>query len=396
MLTKWTANERKGEHVDALFWTDPNTLDQKCQQQIRNAMRLPFAVQHVSIMPDAHGGYGVPIGSIIATRDVVMPNAVGVDIGCGMIAARIFGVTVEEFRNNDDDVREEILRRIPVGPKWRAEACKATEMPDMEQGQITAREWGNARRQLGTLGGGNHFIEIQESDLGDVWVMIHSGSRNLGKQVCDHYAKLAKEQNRQNYSLVPPSFDLGFFHKDSDYYERYLTEMAYCVYFAKDNRAKMMVDVLESFKKIWHRAQVFGGHVHDICHNHVNMENHFGRNVLVHRKGAAGPYFGSKWGIIPGSMGANSYLVSHSGSQASMMSTSHGAGRAMSRSEARKSLDLEDQQDLMELLQVNCNLGPKQLDEAPGAYKNIETVMNYQMDLCKIERTLRPMLSIKG
>lgn len=397
MMTKWKANADKGQVVDALFWTDPNTLDHKCQQQVRNAMSLPFAVQHVSIMPDAHGGYGVPIGSVLATNNVVIPNAVGVDIGCGMIAARIFETELDDVRRQIDDLRQEIKVRIPVGFKWRPEACGVKEMPDAEQGQIVRREYGKARKQLGTLGGGNHFIEIQVDDLGYVWAMIHSGSRNLGKQVCDFYAKWAKDDNRKNHSSVPPSFDLGFFHKDHDGYAEYLTEMKYCVAFAKENRAKMMYDVLAAFRQLWPKAGLAHGHIHDICHNHASWENHMGKNVLVHRKGAAGPYFGDIWGIIPGSMGAKSYLVSHTGEKTSFQTTSHGAGRAMSRSKARAKLDLDREQKHLELLGVRNDLrNAKSLDEAPGAYKNIEQVMNYQTELCRIERTLTPILSIKG
>lgn len=397
MIHKWERNLEPGLNIPALMWIPPSELDDECKKQIRNLMKLPFAVHHIAVMPDAHGGYGMPIGTVLATRDVIIPNAVGVDIGCGMIAAKLMNVTQEDVRRQDENLREEILLRIPVGFCKRERPAGGSEMPNLRLGQVTNHELSNARLQLGTLGGGNHFIEIQFDDANGVWAMIHSGSRNLGKQVCDFYAKWAKEENARNFSSVPADADLGFFSKGHTGFDEYLDEMNYCVAYAKQNRAKMMLDVMRSFQLVFgEHVCIPGSLVFDICHNHAAYEYHMGKNVWVHRKGAAGPYFNHRVGIIPGSMGAKSYLVTHKDAPESFASTSHGAGRRMSRKAAKANLDLEREQNRMENMHVLCNLGAENLDEAPGAYKNIAYVMENQKDLVKIQTELTPVISIKG
>jgi tRNA-splicing ligase RtcB len=262
-------------------------------------------------------------------------------------------------------------------------------------GPIVQQQYDRALKQLGTLGGGNHFIEVQVDQHGDIWIMIHSGSRNLGKQVADHYNAWAKEENAKNFSQVTPDSDLAFFRRGHKGFDAYMKEMNYCIDFAKKSRAMMMLNVLKAFRAIWPDACVTN-HV-DICHNHASMENHLGRNVLVHRKGAAGPYFGDDLGIIPGSMGSRSFIVSHTGEKMSFLSTSHGAGRPMSRTDAKKKLNLKAQRKLLDDLGVVHGLKSNaDLDEAPGAYKDIETVMAAQADLCNIEYTLTPVLSVKA
>lgn len=394
--------EWKKENIDCLvpvkFWLRPFDLESACLNQIRTLMRLPFAVQHIAVMPDAHPGYGMPIGCILATDNVVVPNAVGVDIGCGMIAARLVGIPLPHLvhRSSLEDLRVEICSRIPIGRNWNQKLCDKFAMPNMAKGHVTVKQLDRARQQLGTLGGGNHFIEVQADEQGDIWVMIHSGSRNLGKQVADYYAKWALDDNAQHFSQVPRSADLGFFRRDHNGFNEYIEEMKYCIEFAKQNRATMMWRVLEAFRAIWSEISMPGGHVYDICHNHAAMENHMGRNVLVHRKGAAGPYR-DNYGIVPGSMGSKSYIVSHKGVPHSFESTSHGAGRRMSRSQAKDELDLEQEQMTLEALGVVHGLkGRSNLDEACGAYKDIDEVMKLQEDLCNIEVVLKPILSIKG
>ena len=382
----------------AKLWAEPVSLDSKCHDQLKNLMRLPFAVQHIAVMPDAHCGYGMPIGCILATDNVVIPNAVGSDVGCGMVAVRLVGLpNPAEVRGMLQNLRALIKQAVPVGRNWHDEMCRHDEMPTgMQSCLIVGRQYDRARRQLGTLGGGNHFIEIQVDGCGGIWVMIHSGSRNLGKQVCDHYSRWAKEDNVKHFSQVPPSADLGFFRHGHDGFEEYIEEMDYCIDFAKRNREKMMWAVLKAFQAIWSDTAIDNGQVHDICHNHMSIENHFGRNVCVHRKGAAGPYR-DNWGIIPGSMGTKSYIVSHTGELMSYLSTSHGAGRPMSRTHAKKTLDLKAQQKILDDLGVVHGLNTQNgLDEAPGAYKDIDEVMANQVDLCNIEVVLTPILSIKG
>ncbi len=387
-----------GEVVGIKYWAHPSSLESQCHNQLKNLMALPFAVHHIAVMPDAHPGYGMPIGCILATNNVVIPNAVGVDIGCGMIAARFIGLpTAQNWKQGRrEELRTLIKQVVPTGRNWHETSCKHDEMPDQSGGLIVREQYGRARQQLGTLGGGNHFIEVQVDEHGDIWVMIHSGSRNLGKQVADHYSRWALDDNAQHFSQVPRQADLGFFRRDHDGFDEYIQEMNYCIDFAKRNRSKMMRSVLDAFRAIWPETFV-ARQVYDICHNHMSIENHFGRNVCVHRKGAAGPYRNGKLGIIPGSMGSKSYLVSHTGEKLSYLSTSHGAGRRMSRKKAKDVLDLQDQQAILDDLGVVHGLrGRGNLDEAPSAYKDIEEVMANQADLCRIEVELTPILSIKG
>jgi tRNA-splicing ligase RtcB len=387
--------ELKGK-TPAKLWIEPTSLESACHNQLKNLMALPFAVFHIAVMPDAHSGYGMPIGCILATDNVVIPNAVGVDIGCGMLAAKLVGLpNVDKVRGMLKNLRALIKQAVPVGRNWHKDAWSETFMPDLPKGPVVMDQYERARHQLGTLGGGNHFIEIQVDSHGDIWMMIHSGSRNLGKQVCDHYADWAKTDNAKRFSQVPPSADLGFFHRSHKCFDQYITEMNYCVQFAKDNRTAMAYAVLKAFSTIWPDAAIHSKHVYDICHNHMSIENHFGRNVCVHRKGAAGPYRPyDTWGIIPGS---KSFLVSHTGEKLSFRSTSHGAGRRMSRKKAKENLNLRDQKAILDELRVVHGLKDRSgLDEAPSAYKSIDEVMANQVDLCNIEVVLTPILSIKG
>ena len=395
MRAEWKLDDG---HLDVKFWVSPTSLDETCWEQIRNLKRLPFAVQHIAVMPDAHCGYGMPIGCILATDNVVIPNAVGVDIGCGMIAVRLAGLPVGHVHAMRQNLVALIEQAVPVGRNWHDEMCRDNEMPDSRlRGQVVSKQYDRARHQLGTLGSGNHFIEIQVDEHGDIWVMIHSGSRNLGKQVCDFYNKWAREENALHFSSVPPSSDLAFFRRSHDGFDQYIQEMNYCIEFARKNRERMMWAVLEAFRVIWPDTRVSGKDWFGICHNHMSIENHFGRNVCVHRKGAAGPYRSGKIGIIPGSMGSKSFLVSHTGEPMSYLSTSHGAGRRMSRKKAKEDLNLKDQQAILDDMDVVHGLqGRGNLDEAPGAYKSIDEVMANQVDLCNIETVLKPILSIKG
>lgn len=389
---------KDGDMVRAKLWLDPATLESQCHNQLKNLMRLPFAVQHIAVMPDAHCGYGMPIGCILATDNVVIPNCVGSDIGCGMSAARLIGgPKLDGICDRLQNLRVLIKQVVPVGRNWQDEMCRLDDMPHLHQGQIVRKQYDRARQQLGTLGGGNHFIEVQTDEVGDIWVMIHSGSRNLGKQVADFYSRWALDDNAQHYSTVPRSADLGFFRRDHDGFGEYIQEMNYCIDFAKKNREKIMWSVLKAFREFWPDVLISGQNWYDMCHNHMSIENHFGRNVCVHRKGAAGPYRNGIFGIIPGSMGTKSYIVSHTGELMSYGSTSHGAGRRMSRRRAKEELNLKDQQAILDDLGVAHGLlGRGNLDEAPSAYKDIEEVMANQVDLCNVEVVLTPILSIKG
>jgi tRNA-splicing ligase RtcB len=389
---------KEGDIVGAKLWVMPDTLESECLNQLSRLRKLPFAVNHIAVMPDAHVGYGMPIGTVLATDNVVVPNAVGVDIGCGMLAGKIVMVPdADVVRGKLQELRGLIQEAVPVGRNWHDTACGHDYMPKQVQGHVTRQQYDRARQQLGTLGGGNHFIEIQTDEHGGIWVMIHSGSRNLGKQVADYYARWALDDNEQHFSQVPRSANLGFFHRNHNGFGEYVTEMKYCVQFARDNRAMMMRAIHLAFQTIWPDAAFSGGRVYDICHNHMSIENHLGRNVCVHRKGAAGPYRNGTVGIIPGSMGSKSYLVTHTGEKMSYLTTSHGAGRRLSRKRAKNELNLESEQLWLEEAGVIHGLnGRSNLDEAPSAYKDIEEVMANQTDLCNIEVELTPILSIKG
>jgi tRNA-splicing ligase RtcB len=369
------------------MWTD---LDGPAMAQARNLANLPFTFSHVAIMPDAHMGYGMPIGGVLATEGVVVPNAVGVDIGCGMCAVKtnIGHATEAQLKETVAEIR----RRVPTGFKKHKFPQHPDLMPEPSPFMFVAtKEYDNAAKSLGTLGGGNHFIEIQ-NDGETLWVMIHSGSRNLGKQVADHYNKVAKKMNERWYSEVPSKWDLAFLPTTSMEYVSYIDEMNYCVNFAMANRKAMMGEVLHCLSEVF--GLVYREEPIDIAHNYATVENHFGKNVIVHRKGATRAREG-EIGIIPGSQGTSSYIVQGLGNPQSFNSCSHGAGRRMGRKEAQRSLSLEGEQDKLKGI-VHSVRGSKDLDEAPGAYKDIDTVMANQEDLVEITTKLTPLAVVKG
>lgn len=390
-------------HCDATMFLPIKDIETGAFEQILNVMRLPFA-KHFAVMPDVHQGYGMPIGGVLATSpDVIIPNAVGVDIGCGMCAMR---TNIPADALNRDQLRElvgMIKERIPVDFKKRKTPCLIGEMPGrLHTTLISGAEFVNAKDQLGTLGGGNHFIEIQTGSDGCLWVMVHSGSRHMGKAVCDHYNKIAQQQNEMNFSQVPKAWGLAFLHKADTAYHDYIKDMKYCVEYARLNRAKMMnaiTDILtHNFTNEYTSGiKILGTKTMDICHNHAQLENHFGHNYMVHRKGVAGPYRADTMGIIPGSMGTPSYIVVYkdSASPLAMLSTSHGAGRAMSRKAAKKNLTLSTEQDGLSAILHDMRSQDK-LDEAPSSYKDIEVVMKNQAELCDVVVTLKPIASVKG
>nr|WP_321454201.1 RtcB family protein [uncultured Carboxylicivirga sp.] len=374
------------------MWLDH--IEENALAQAKNLANLPFVHKHVALMPDAHSGYGMPIGGVLATKGVIIPNAVGVDIGCGMCA----------MRTNLEDADSEILKQImshirktiPVGFDWHKEAQDVSYMPKSEElPGVVERHYKKATVQIGTLGGGNHFIEIQHGSDGKLWVMIHSGSRNLGKQVADYYNKLAKRLNERWHSSVPASYDLAFLPIETQEAHDYINEMNYCVELAFANRKLMMERVKHAL------LEVFKGNVEfddliNIAHNYAAWENHFNENVLVHRKGATRARLGET-GIIPGSQGTKSYIVEGLGNPESFESCSHGAGRVMGRKQAQRELNLE-----VEIKKLNDKgiihgiRHQKDLDEASGAYKDIDVVMANQADLVKIKVELEPLAVVKG
>ena len=379
------------ERLPIKLWL--SDIEEGALEQAKNLANLPFAFRHIAIMPDSHQGYGMPIGAVLATENVVIPNAVGVDIGCGMrvVKTHISAIDREDLQK----IVNSIKQVIPVGFKRHKTKQSYSLIPKRNFVMpIVEHECENSLTQIGTLGGGNHFIEIQKDDDGFIWVMIHSGSRNLGYKVANHYNNAAKELNEKWYSSVPSKYQLAFLPLNSKEGSDYFNEMNYCVDFAKANRELMMhrimqymVDVLGSFK--------FEEYI-DIAHNYASIENHFNRNVIIHRKGATRAYK-DQIGIIPGSQGTSSYIVKGKGNKESFMSCSHGAGRKMGRKEAQRVLNLEEQKKILDSAGIIHNMTTtKDLDEAPGSYKDISEVMKNQQDLVDIVTELKPLAVIKG
>lgn len=368
-------------------------LEESAINQTKNLANLPFAFKHIPIMPDSHTGYGMPIGSILATKGVVVPNAVGVDIGCGMCAQKtsLTEITKDELKK----VLGVARNLIPVGFNSHSEQQDVSLMPEgYEELEFVSKGYEKATFQIGTLGGGNHFVEVQKGSDGHVWVMIHSGSRNLGYAVASHYNKLAIELNQTYHSSVTKEMQLAFFPLETDEAKSYVSEMEYCVDFALANRKLMMSRMMEAL------TEVMGGFETDDLinesHNFAAWENHFGENVYVHRKGATRAYEG-ELGMIPGSQGSRSYIVRGLGNKESFKSCSHGAGRKLGRKKAQQELDLAAEiKHLEEMDVVHGIRHVKDLDEATGAYKDIDEVMKNQTDLVDVVVELKPLAVLKG
>jgi len=382
------------EKVPIKLWL--NELEDQALEQAKNLANLPFVFRHVSLMPDAHSGYGMPIGGVLATQGVIIPNAVGKDIGCGMCALQTDinaeVLTQKKLRNLLREIRE----LIPVGFSHQKFIQDERTMPmghKIKDLHIIKKEYEAALKQIGTLGGGNHFIELQKDEDNRVWVMIHSGSRNLGSKVADHYNNLAKKLNAKWASQVAPKADLAYLPFETEEAQDYFHEMRYCVDFALANRSLMMQRIQAvldtNFEKVVYEPML------NKAHNYANMEEHFGHKVIVHRKGATSAKLGET-GIIPGSQGTHSYIVEGLGNAESFESCSHGAGRLMSRSKAVKSLNLKEEiRRLDEKGIVHALRTQQDLEEAPSSYKDIVEVMANQTDLVKIMHTLSPLGVIK-
>jgi tRNA-splicing ligase RtcB len=363
-------------------------IEDEALAQAKNLSRLPFAFRHVAIMPDSHVGYGMPIGGVLATKGVIIPNAVGVDIGCGMMAVRT-GLT-DIYEETIKSVMGDIRKGVPVGFSHHGKPRKWDGFESSPEIDVIQAELSSAAKQLGTLGGGNHFIEIQKGDDGFIWLMLHSGSRNFGFKTARFFHEKAKELCEKWYSNIPHK-DLSFLPLDEGAGQDYLRAMNYCLSFAHANREEMMRVIRDA---VFDRTGCEFFESINVHHNYAVMEHHFGNNVMVHRKGAIRAYAGDV-GIIPGSMGTASYITEGLGNQESFMSSSHGAGRRMGRAEATRTLNLEEEQRKM-LGVVHGLRNQADLDEAPGAYKDIDEVMSNQIDLVKITVKLKPLAVIKG
>lgn len=378
------------------IWTDK--VEESAMRQIENLTTLPFLFHHLAIMPDVHTGMGMPIGGVLACKDAVIPNAVGVDIGCGMCAVKT-NWKVSEIPTNV--LRKEIMKgireRIPLGREHHKEAQDEKYLPeghDIDKMEIVKRRQQSILHEVGTLGGGNHFIELQKDEEDMLWIMIHSGSRNLGKQVGDYYNKIAEVLNARWHSVVSPDIRLPFLARESKEFGMYWKEMKYCVDFALCNRKLMMERIEEviadSLKGIEFEPMI------NIAHNYAAMEHHFGADVIVHRKGATLAREGVI-GIIPGSQGTASYIVEGLGNPESFCSCSHGAGRVLSRTMAIKTLDMKQEMAQLEAKGIiHAIRNQDDMQEASGAYKDIEEVIANELDLVKIKTRLLPIAVIKG
>lgn len=379
------------ERIPIKLWLED--LEADTLKQAKNLANLTIAFKHIAIMPDAHLGYGMPIGGVLATKNAIVPNAVGVDIGCGISSLRTNLGHIE--RENIIKIISIIRKTIPLGFNHHKKKQDESWMPPIEKElPIVSQEYERAMYQIGTLGGGNHFIEIQIGSDGYIWIMIHSGSRNLGYTVANYYHKKAiethKKQNRQNEAPK----DLSYFLQDDQGYHNYFNEMNFCIDFALQNRNLMMERVKDAFQEVIPEVE-FSKFINK-PHNFAAWESHFGQDLIIHRKGATRAQEG-EWGMIPGSQGTSSFLVKGKGNPLSFNSCSHGAGRILSRSEARKTLNIKTERAKLEAQGIIHSLRhQRDLDEAPSSYKDIDQVMALQKDLVEIQVELKPLAVIKG
>ena len=368
-------------------------IEEVALRQATDLAELPFAFRHIALMPDAHMGYGMPIGGVLATKDVIIPNAVGVDIGCGMCAVKV--QTRWWTQDNIKDIMGQIRKAVPVGFNHH-KVEQSSEVFDNYPGliDVVRNNIPSACKQLGTLGGGNHFIELQKDEDGWLWVMIHSGSRNIGLKIAKHFHDQAKSLCEKWHCNIPCQ-DLAFLPIASPEGHNYKLAMDFALSFARASRKSMMNQCLSIVERVLDPMSSDDVPL-DVHHNYAAHENHFGQNVWIHRKGATSARAG-ELGIIPGSQGTKSYIVEGLGNPESFMSCSHGAGRRMGRKAAQRELNLEEQQKILDDQGIVHSVRhAKDLDEAPGAYKDIDEVMANQEDLVKIVHTLTPLGVIKG
>ena len=394
--------------VPVKMWTKGVPIEDEAKAQLANTARLPVVFKHVAAMPDVHFGLGATIGSVVPTIRAIIPAAVGVDIGCGMMAAKTT-LRAEDLPDNLGPLRTAIERAVPHGssPVKRGRDVGSWENPPETVDQIWATladefdvlcelhprlKNTNNRKHLGTLGSGNHFIEVCLDELGFVWFMLHSGSRGVGNAIGTHFIELAKKDAELHQRNLPDK-DLAYLEEGSQYFGDYVRGVSWAQKFAMKNREVMMANLIATVRKVI--AKPFESHVEAVnCHhNYVQQERHFGEDVFVTRKGAVSAKRG-EMGIIPGSMGARSYIVRGLGNPESFESCSHGAGRVMSRTKAKKMFTVDDQ--IKATAGVECRKDADVIDEIPMAYKDIDAVMAAQQDLVEVVHTLKQVICVKG
>lgn len=393
------------QKVPVKIWSPEGSVEPQALKQLQNTSFMPFVFKHVAAMPDVHLGIGATVGSVIATKGAVMPAAVGVDIGCGMMTFKL-AVRPEDVLNKAAEIRSAIEAVVPVGfsdnkvltpsvglwdgwfGQYGWQAVKAARRNERSQAELKEK----AAAQMGTLGGGNHFIELCTDTAGDIWVMLHSGSRGIGNILARMYMDRAKVEMKRMFITLPDP-DLAYFVEGTPDYRDYMNDLTWAQSYAAENREEMARRVIEAVKKVLGLEEMKTSNHVNCHHNYASMENHYGENVLITRKGAVRARQGDL-GIIPGSMGTKSYIVRGLGNPESFCSCSHGAGRRMSRTEAKKRFTTEDL--VKQTAGVECRKDADVVDEIPGAYKDIDAVMENQKDLVEIVTQLKQFVCIKG
>jgi len=392
--------------VPLKMWTQGVPVEDSAKRQLQNAARLPIVFKHIAAMPDVHFGIGATVGSVIPTVKAIIPAAVGVDIGCGMMACKTT-LTAEDLPDNLGPLRAAIERAVPHGRKpgnrdpgaWQKTPGSVNTAWAQLEPEFTelCRDYPkiaktNHLQHLGTLGSGNHFIEVCLDEAGAVWFMLHSGSRGVGNFIGTMFIELAKQDALRHQANLPDR-DLAYFEEGSRYFGDYVRAVGWAQKFAATNREVMMKRVIEAAKTVIHKN--FQSHIEAVnCHhNYVQKETHFGQEVYLTRKGAVSAKAG-QLGIIPGSMGARSYIVRGKGNADSFESCSHGAGRVMSRGDAKRAFTLADHRAATE--GVECRKDKDVLDETPAAYKDIDAVMAAQRELVEVVHTLKQVVCVKG
>lgn len=387
------------------IWTDE--VEASALTQLKNLSRLPFINSNgVACMPDVHAGIGSTVGTVIATEKAVIPAAVGVDIGCGMNAVRL-SLKASDLPDNLKPLRDEIEKRVPLGVGGGHDHMRNVELDLLNLSHLLTLQttvvdtlykgnWDKfevkAASQLGTLGSGNHFIEVCIDENQDVWIMLHSGSRGIGNMIGSHYIEVAKREMEKFYITLPDD-NLAYFPEGTENFDDYMAAVGWAQNYALENRRVMMTEVIEAMKISVSKPFTITQEAINCHHNYVEKENHFGRNMWVTRKGAIRARAGDL-GIIPGSMGQRSYIVRGKGDLASYCSCSHGAGRVMSRAEAKRRFSLAD---LVEQTKgVECRKDEDVIDEIPSSYKDIDQVMANQTDLVEVVHQLKQVLCVKG
>ncbi len=395
--------------VPVKSWTTGVLFEDKARQQLKNIASLPFVHKWVAAMPDVHLGKGATIGSVIPTLDAIIPAAVGVDIGCGMMAAKT-NLTTSDLPDNLHAVRTAIEQAVPHGrnmSRGRRDNGAWGRAPEMVTQQwqthlATGFQWlsekhpvlknTNNVNHLGTLGTGNHFIELCLDEANQVWIMLHSGSRGVGNRIGTHFIELAKKE-MQRWHIQLPDQDLAYLPEGAEHFNDYVQAVDWAQNFARINREIMMANTVAAVSKALGRPVDASLEAVNCHHNYVQKENHFGKNVYLTRKGAVSAQKG-QLGIIPGSMGAKSFIVRGLGNEEAFCSCSHGAGRVMSRTQAKKEVTLQEHIAATE--GVECRKDEAVIDETPRAYKDIDAVMNAQKDLVEIVHTLKQVVCVKG